>query len=42
MDRLWTPWRSAYMKQNRENSRCIFCDAASQKMQRLFSLFSFM
>jgi ATP adenylyltransferase len=29
MDRLWTPWRSAYMKQNREKSRCIFCDAAS-------------
>jgi ATP adenylyltransferase len=29
MDRLWTPWRSAYMKENREKSRCIFCDAAS-------------
>jgi ATP adenylyltransferase len=29
MDRLWTPWRSAYMKENRNKSRCIFCDAAS-------------
>jgi ATP adenylyltransferase len=29
MDRLWTPWRSAYMKENREKSRCIFCDAAA-------------
>lgn len=29
MDRLWTPWRSAYMKENKDSSRCIFCHAGS-------------
>jgi ATP adenylyltransferase len=29
MNRLWTPWRSAYMKENRNKTRCIFCDAAA-------------
>jgi ATP adenylyltransferase len=29
MDRLWTPWRSAYMQENRDKSRCIFCEAAA-------------
>jgi len=29
MTRLWTPWRSTYMNQKRDNSRCIFCDAAA-------------
>ena len=27
MTHLWTPWRSAYMQQKKEKSRCIFCDA---------------
>ena len=27
MDHLWTPWRSTYMKEKRENSKCIFCAA---------------
>jgi ATP adenylyltransferase len=29
MDYLWTPWRSTYMKQNRDASGCIFCGAAA-------------
>jgi ATP adenylyltransferase len=28
MDYLWTPWRSTYMKEPRDKSRCIFCAAA--------------
>jgi ATP adenylyltransferase len=28
MNYLWTPWRSTYMKQNRDSGGCIFCDAA--------------
>jgi ATP adenylyltransferase len=27
MTHLWTPWRSAYMQEKKEKSRCIFCDA---------------
>src|ERR1700761_9105809 len=29
MERLWTPWRSVYMKQKKDKARCIFCDAAA-------------
>lgn len=29
MDHLWTPWRSAYIKAEKDYSRCVFCDAAS-------------
>jgi ATP adenylyltransferase len=31
MTHLWTPWRSTYMKAKKDNSRCIFCDAAAQQ-----------
>jgi ATP adenylyltransferase len=27
MTHLWTPWRSAYMQEKKDRSRCIFCDA---------------
>ena len=27
MTHLWTPWRSAYMQEKKDKSRCIFCDA---------------
>jgi ATP adenylyltransferase len=29
MNQLWTPWRSAYMKEKKDKGRCIFCDAAA-------------
>jgi ATP adenylyltransferase len=29
MDHLWTPWRTTYMKEKRERSVCIFCEAAA-------------
>lgn len=29
MDHLWTPWRSTYIKAERDKSQCIFCYAAS-------------
>jgi ATP adenylyltransferase len=29
MDYLWTPWRSTYMKEKRDQSRCVFCAAAA-------------
>jgi len=29
MTHLWTPWRSTYMTQKKDKSRCIFCDAAA-------------
>jgi ATP adenylyltransferase len=29
MDHLWTPWRSAYIKAEKDHSRCVFCDAAA-------------
>ena len=29
MNHLWTPWRSAYMKDKKEKCGCIFCDAAA-------------
>ena len=29
MDHLWAPWRSTYMKNKADRSRCIFCDAVS-------------
>lgn len=29
MNRLWTPWRSVYMRQKKDRGRCIFCDAAA-------------
>jgi ATP adenylyltransferase len=31
MTRLWTPWRSAYMQQKKDQSACIFCDAAASE-----------
>ncbi|MBV8895260.1 MAG: HIT domain-containing protein [Acidobacteriaceae bacterium] len=27
MEHLWTPWRSTYMKANKEGRGCVFCDA---------------
>ena len=29
MKHLWTPWRSKYMTEKKDASRCIFCDAAA-------------
>ena len=29
MTHLWTPWRSTYMREHKDKSRCIFCDAAA-------------
>jgi ATP adenylyltransferase len=29
MQRLWTPWRSAYITEKKDKARCIFCDAAA-------------
>ena len=29
MTHLWTPWRSTYMKAGKDQSRCVFCDAAA-------------
>ena len=31
MTHLWTPWRSTYMQQGRDKTRCIFCDAAQSQ-----------
>lgn len=28
MSHLWTPWRSTYMTEKKDKSRCIFCTAA--------------
>ena len=28
MNHLWTPWRSTYMGEKKDKSRCIFCEAA--------------
>jgi ATP adenylyltransferase len=27
MDHLWTPWRTTYMKEKRDKTRCVFCAA---------------
>jgi ATP adenylyltransferase len=27
MDRLWSPWRHAYVTRNAEDTGCVFCDA---------------
>jgi ATP adenylyltransferase len=29
MEYLWTPWRSTYMKEKRDKTKCIFCEAAA-------------
>jgi ATP adenylyltransferase len=29
MKHLWTPWRSVYMKEKKDQIGCIFCDAAA-------------
>lgn len=29
MDHLWTPWRSTYIKADRDDAQCVFCVAAS-------------
>ena len=29
MQHLWAPWRSTYMKNKSDRSKCIFCDAVS-------------
>ena len=29
MTHLWTPWRSTYMKEKKDKTRCLFCDAAA-------------
>jgi len=31
MDHLWTPWRSTYLSDTRDKSRCIFCVAAESQ-----------
>ncbi|MCS7133308.1 MAG: HIT domain-containing protein [Candidatus Caldarchaeum sp.] len=31
MDRLWAPWRMAYIKEAKDEPGCIFCAAASEK-----------
>lgn len=30
MEHLWTPWRSTYMQQKKDKSRCLFCEAAAK------------
>ncbi len=30
MMHLWTPWRSTYMHEKKDTSRCLFCDAAAR------------
>jgi ATP adenylyltransferase len=27
MEHLWTPWRSTYIKADKQKGRCVFCDA---------------
>jgi ATP adenylyltransferase len=29
MKHLWTPWRAVYMKEKKDKTGCIFCDAAA-------------
>ena len=29
MDHLWTPWRSTYMKEQKDKANCVFCEAAA-------------
>ncbi|MBV9037215.1 MAG: HIT domain-containing protein [Acidobacteriaceae bacterium] len=29
MKYLWTPWRSTYMKEKKDKTKCIFCEAAA-------------
>ena len=29
MEYLWTPWRSTYMKEKKDNAKCVFCGAAA-------------
>lgn len=31
VDRLWTPWRMAYIKGDERHASCIFCDFPSQQ-----------
>jgi ATP adenylyltransferase len=31
VDRLWTPWRMAYIKGDERHASCIFCDFPSQE-----------
>jgi len=33
VDRLWTPWRMAYIKGEERHASCIFCDFPSQEEQ---------
>ncbi|MBV9404441.1 MAG: HIT domain-containing protein [Acidobacteriaceae bacterium] len=35
MTHLWTPWRSTYMQEKKDKSRCIFCDAAQSSDDEL-------
>ena len=32
VDRLWTPWRMAYIKGDERHAGCIFCDFPSQEI----------
>lgn len=34
MDRLWTPWRMAYIKGNERHEGCIFCDLPAMDSSR--------
>ena len=29
MEYLWTPWRSTYMKEKKDKTKCVFCEAAA-------------
>ena len=29
MEYLWTPWRSTYMKEKKDKTKCIFCEATA-------------
>lgn len=29
MEYLWTPWRSTYIQEKKDKTRCVFCDAAA-------------
>ncbi len=41
MEKLWSPWRSAYIdsfKKKKKSSKCIFCDASKENLKSKNSL----
>ncbi len=39
MDRLFSPWRHAYVTRSEEADRCVFCDAAQSDQGRALTVF---